>query len=186
MTVHRVGLGTIELVLGDIVDQNVDAIVNAANSQLAGGGGVDGAIHRAAGPQLLRWCQQITPNADGQRCPTGEVRVTAAGNLSARWVIHAVGPIYHVQQQEQASELLRAAHHQALETAAELGCQSIAFSAISTGIYGFPVELAAPLALGVAYQFLLQNRAPQDIRWVLFGEPHWQVFEQALLTIENT
>ena len=186
MSIHRVGQGTIELVLGDIVDQQVDAIVNAANSQLAGGGGVDGAIHRAAGPQLLQWCQQITPAADGQRCPTGEVRVTAAANLSAQWVIHAVGPVYRADHQEQVSGQLRAVHRQALETAAKLGCQSIAFSAISTGVYGFPVELAAPIALGVAYQFLLQNRSPQDIRWVLFGKPHWQVFEQALLEIEKT
>ena len=184
MSTHHVGQGTIELVLGDIVNQQVDAIVNAANSRLAGGGGVDGAIHRAAGPKLLEWCQKIVPNADGQRCPTGEVRVTKAANLPAQWVIHAVGPIYQQEQHDQVAEQLRTVHWRALEAAANLNCQSIAFPAISTGVYRFPVAFAAPIALQVASQFLLQNKEPQEIRWILFNESHWQVFQQTLEKME--
>jgi O-acetyl-ADP-ribose deacetylase (regulator of RNase III) len=185
MSTHRIGQGAIELVLGDIVNQQVDAIVNAANSQLAGGGGVDGAIHQAAGPSLLQWCQEIPPNADGHRCPTGEIRVTKAANLSAQWVIHAVGPVYQQEQHDKVAEQLRAVHWQALEAAADLGCQSIAFPAISTGVYRFPVARAAPIVLQVACQFLLQNRTPQDIRWILFNKSHWQVFQQTLQELET-
>jgi len=183
MSTHHIGQGTIQLVRGDIVHQQVDAIVNAANSQLSGGGGVDGAIHRAAGPHLLQWCQEITPNDNGDRCPTAEVRITEAGNLPARWVIHAVGPIYDEKQHDQVSEQLRSVHWRALQAAADLGCQSIAFPAISTGVYRFPVALAAPVVLQVACEFLLQHKVPHDIRWILFNDSHWQVFQQALKKI---
>ena len=186
MTRLQVGLGIIELVLGNLVDQQVDAIVNAANSQLAGGGGVDGALHQAAGPQLLQWCQQFPLDTNQQRCPTGEVRVTAAGNLAARWVIHAVGPVYHSRQPQQAAELLRLVHTRALVAAVERDCQSIAFPAISTGVYGYPVELAAPIALGAARDFLLQKKTPSTIRFILFNQAGWQAFQLALQQLNET
>lgn len=125
--------GRIELVLGNIVEQTVDAIVNAANTKLAGGGGVDGAIHRAAGPKLKEECLVFPEGEDGRRCPTGEVRVTSAGKLSAKWVIHAVGPYYNEHYADKAHQQLRRVHQLALEAATDKGCRSIAFPAISTG-----------------------------------------------------
>src|SRR5437870_4524040 len=125
--------GRIELTLGNIVEQAVDAIVNAANSTLAGGGGVDGAIHRAAGPGLLEECLRLPEDEQGRRCPTGEVRVTGAGKLSARWVIHAVGPVYSERAPEKAHQQLRQVHLRALDAAVEKSCVSVAFPAISTG-----------------------------------------------------
>src|SRR6266540_78084 len=126
----------IQAVQGDITQQRVDAIVNAANSALSGGGGVDGAIHRAAGPELLAECRTLG------RCPTGEARITKGYRLAARHVIHAVGPFY--QRREGDAELLASAYRNSLELAAQHGVKSIAFPAISTGIYGYPLDLAAP------------------------------------------
>src|SRR5262249_23175745 len=125
--------GRIELVLGNIVEQEVDAIVNAANTKLAGGGGVDGAIHRAAGPTLKQECLSLPADESGRRCRTGEVRVTGAGDLPARWVIHAVGPFYSERYAEKARRQLREVHQRALEAAAAKGCRSVALPAISTG-----------------------------------------------------
>ena len=186
MNHYQVGQGTITLILGDLVDQQVDVIVNAANNQLAGGGGVDGALHRAAGPMLLQWCQQIPCDDNGCRCPTGEVRVTPAGNLPAQWVIHGVGPIYNHQPPDLSVQQLRSVHEQALEAAAQRDCQSIAFPAISTGIYGYPVAEAALVALGTARDFLRQNKNPADIRFVLFNTSHHQAFQQALNLLSKT
>jgi O-acetyl-ADP-ribose deacetylase (regulator of RNase III) len=186
MNHYQVGKGTITLILGDLADQQVDAIVNAANPQLAGGGGVDGALHRAAGPMLLQWCQQIPSDDKGYRCPTGEVRVTPAANLPARWVIHGVGPIYSHQAAEVSMQQLRSVHEQALAAAAQRDCQSIALPAISTGVYGYPVAEAAPVALGTARDFLLQNKNPADIRFVLFNTSHHQAFQQALDLLAQT
>jgi O-acetyl-ADP-ribose deacetylase (regulator of RNase III) len=161
----------IELVRGDITEQDVDAIVNAANSSLLGGGGVDGAIHRAAGPELLAECRLLGG------CETGDAKATRAGRLRARHVIHTVGPVWHGGEHGEP-EHLASCHRRSMELAAALGCRSVAFPAISTGVYGYPVELAAPVALQSVRETL---REPIElVRFVLFSEEHLAVFQRAL------
>jgi O-acetyl-ADP-ribose deacetylase len=163
----------IVLVEGDITRQRVDAIVNAANSSLLGGGGVDGAIHRAAGPKLLEECRRLGG------CETGDAKATGAGRLSARHVIHAVGPVWRGGGQGE-DELLARCHRRAFALAAELGSRTVAFPAISTGAYGFPVGRAARLALGVAAAELAGLEELEEARFVLFGRAHRDVFAAAL------
>jgi O-acetyl-ADP-ribose deacetylase (regulator of RNase III) len=161
----------IEAVRGDITQQRVDAIVNAANSSLLGGGGVDGAIHRAGGPEILAECRGLGG------CDTGDAKATTAGRLAARHVIHTVGPVWRGGDNSEA-ELLASCHRRALELAAELGCSSVAFPAISTGVYGYPVELAAPVAVAAVRE---AHRPPVElVRFVLFSQDHLDVFERAL------
>ena len=136
----------IELVLGDLTKQDVDAVVNAANSSLLGGGGVEGAIHRAGGPDILTECRLLGG------CDTGDAKATTAGRLPARWVIHAVGPVWRGGEEGEA-ELLASAHRRSLEVALELGARSVAFPAISCGAYGYPAELAAPVAVAAVTPF---------------------------------
>ena len=137
---------TIKIVQGDITTAEVDAIVNAANSRMLGGGGVDGAIHRAAGPELLAACRKM-PAENGVRCPTGEARITDAGNLKAKHVIHTVGPRYGIDRP--ADRLLTSAYQNSLDLAVSHGCRSIAFPAISCGVYGYPLREAAGIAVSV-------------------------------------
>lgn len=162
MQVH-IGPCTLELVIGDITRQQTDAIVNAANSRLAGGGGVDGAIHRGGGPSIMAETRQKYP----QGCPTGEAVITGAGTLPARYVIHAVGPIWSGGQQDEAQKLA-SAYRCSLEVAVAHDCQSVAFPSLSTGAYGYPVALAARTALQTVMAFLEQNRQPALVRFVLF------------------
>jgi len=168
--------GRIELVLGNIVEQSVDAIVNAANTKLAGGGGVDGAIHRAAGPRLKEECLRLPADDQGRRCPTGEVRVTIAGDLPARWVIHAVGPFYSERYAEKARLQLRQVHQRALAAAIAKGCRSVAFPAISTGAYRFPLTEAAKIALEAVEEALREPQPLELVRFVLFKPSHLEVF----------
>ena len=174
------GNGSIELLLGDIVDQQVDAIVNAANTFLLGGGGVDGAIHEAAGPELLEACRKMPLDPQGQRCPTGEARTTPAFGLAADWVIHAVGPIYDENDHQGSCRQLQAAYEASLAEAGERGCRSIAFPAISTGAFQFPLESAAGVAISAARDFLDHSCRPERICFVLFNQLHWDIFQAAL------
>jgi O-acetyl-ADP-ribose deacetylase len=163
----------IELVQGDITTEYVDAIVNAANKALAGGGGVDGAIHRAGGPSILEESQRIIAELPDNELPTGQAVATGAGDLPARWVIHTVGPVYEVSR---AEELLRSCHLEALRVADELGAATVAFPAISTGVYGYPADEAAPVALRAVTE---ATSNVEHVRFVLFDAPTLEVFERA-------
>lgn len=166
-------MSRIELVRGDITKEDVDAIVNAANSALAGGGGVDGAIHRAGGPSILEECRRIIDDLPGHALPTGKAVATTAGNLPARWVIHTVGPVYGVPR---AEHLLRSCHVESLRVADELGARTVAFPAISTGVYGYPAEEAAPVALRAVTE---TSTEVEDVRFVLFDAPTLEMFQTA-------
>jgi O-acetyl-ADP-ribose deacetylase len=163
------------LVQGDITEQEVDAVVNAANSGLMGGGGVDGAIHRRGGPAILEGCKRIRAERYPDGLPTGEAVATTAGDLPARWVIHTVGPVYSKRQDR--SGLLASCHSRSLEVADELGARSVAFPAISTGVYGYPVEEAAPIAVEATRSSVM---AVEEVRFVLFDEATLQAFRRAL------
>jgi O-acetyl-ADP-ribose deacetylase (regulator of RNase III) len=163
----------IELARGDITEQDTDAIVNAANSSLLGGGGVDGAIHRAAGPELLAECRQLGG------CSPGEAKATGGHRLAARHVIHTVGPVWRGGGEGEA-ETLAGCHRNAIALAAELGCESVAFPAISTGVYGYPAELAATVALAATAEALDGHPSIQLVRFVLFDAQTHAAFEAAL------
>lgn len=165
----------IELHQGDITLEEVDAIVNAANSSLAGGGGVDGAIHRRGGPTIMTETDQRYP--DG--CPTGSAVISGAGNLPAKYVIHAVGPVWSGGQRGEA-ELLAGAYRRCLELAVERDCRSIAFPALSTGAYRYPIDQAARVALSTAIEYLKENGRPELVRFVLFNAGAYGAFAAAL------
>jgi O-acetyl-ADP-ribose deacetylase (regulator of RNase III) len=169
----RVGTCTLRLVQGDITQQRVDAIVNAANARLAGGGGVDGAIHRAGGPTIMEECRRIGG------CPTGKAVVTGAGRLPAKWVIHAVGPIWRGGEHGEP-ELLASAYRESLARAREIGARSVAFPSLSTGAYRYPVAQAARIALGTVLEELRTHGRPEEVVFVLFDEPTLRVYEEAL------
>jgi len=171
----RIGESRIELMVGDITRQTADAIVNAANSHLAGGGGVDGAIHRAAGPALMQETARLYP--DG--CPTGQAVATSAGQLAARYVFHAVGPVWKGGRQGEP-ELLASAYRRCLELAIEHDCASIAMPAISTGVYGYPMDLAAQTALASTREFLIARGRPAVVRFVLFSEGAYGAFARVI------
>jgi O-acetyl-ADP-ribose deacetylase (regulator of RNase III) len=168
--------GRMVVVQGDITRQEVDAIVNAANERLLGGGGVDGAIHRAAGPELKEECRQIGG------CPTGEARITRGYELPARYVIHTVGPVWHGGSKGEP-ELLASCYRNSLKLAVANGVKTIAFPGISTGVYGYPLEAATRLAMATVRDCLAQMPSIEEVRFVTFGDQATKVAEQVL--VEN-
>ncbi|WP_310725823.1 O-acetyl-ADP-ribose deacetylase [Streptomyces sp. N2A] len=159
------------LVQGDLTEQAVDAVVNAANSSLLGGGGVDGAIHRRGGPDILAECRALRASHYGRGLPTGQAVATTAGRLPARWVIHTVGPVHSTS--EDRSDLLASCHREALRVADELGARTVAFPAISTGVYGWPLEDAARIAVEAVRA---AETAVEEVRFVLFDERAYAAF----------
>jgi len=162
--------GRMLIVQGDITKQNVDAIVNAANTSLLGGGGVDGAIHRAAGPELLEECKKIGG------CPTGEARVTKGYRLPAKWVIHTVGPVWRGGNANE-DELLASCYRSSLKAAKEIGAKTVAFPSISTGAYGFPMERATEIALKETAKFLKEDDSIEKVIFVCFGEKAFNIYK---------
>jgi O-acetyl-ADP-ribose deacetylase (regulator of RNase III) len=177
-----VGKTRLRLLQGDITRQETEAIVNAANSSLMGGGGVDGAIHRAGGPQILEECKQIVARIG--KLPAGEAVITTGGRLPARYVIHTVGPVWQDGRHGEP-ELLRNAYRNSLSLAKEKGIRSVSFPSISTGAYRFPIEKAARVALAAVRDFLQDNEF-EEIRFVLFSEKDLQVYEEAWEEISRT
>ncbi len=163
-------MARLDVVLGDITKQEVDAIVNAANPTLLGGGGVDGAIHRAAGPGLLEECHRIGG------CPTGEARITKGYRLPAKYVIHTVGPAWRGGKGGE-DELLRSCYRNSMKLAGENGIRSIAFPSISTGAYGFPIERAAPIAIKTVNESLKELESIEQVTFVCFARPDYAVYK---------
>lgn len=172
MSAHTINGVTVALLQGDIVRVNADAIVNAANSRLAGGGGVDGAIHGAGGPDIMAECRKIGG------CPTGGAVATTAGKLPAKYVFHAVGPVYSGGVEDE--RLLASAYQSCLDLAEQYMVESIAFPSLSTGIYGYPLELAAPIALRTIIEHIKKPTSLKQVTIVLFGDSAYRAFEEAL------
>jgi O-acetyl-ADP-ribose deacetylase (regulator of RNase III) len=170
LTVNK---STIVLVQGDISTQTTQAIVNAANTRLMGGGGVDGAIHDAGGPAIMEECRKIGG------CATGDAVITTGGNLKARYVIHTVGPIYRGGTHGE-EKLLASAYHRSLEVASEKGIKTVSFPSISTGAYGYPIREAARIALKTTIDYLNDHPQIEMVRFVLFGAVDLEVYEAAL------
>jgi len=176
MTELPVGSARIELVRGDITEQTTDAIVNAANSSMLGGGGVDGAIHRAGGPTILAECRKLGG------CATGDAKITAGGRLKARHVIHTVGPVYHSGSHGEP-DLLASAYRRSLEVARENRLHSLAFPSISTGAYGYPIAAAARIALRTVRDYLRAHSDVKLVRFVLFSASDLETYSEALAEI---
>ncbi|MEU1890248.1 O-acetyl-ADP-ribose deacetylase [Streptomyces pristinaespiralis] len=167
---------TVTLVRGDITEQHVDAVVNAANSSLLGGGGVDGAIHRKGGPEILADCRALRASHYGKGLPTGQAVATTAGRLDAEHVIHTVGPVHSASEDRSAQ--LASCYRESLRVAAELGARTVAFPAISTGIYGWPMDDGARIAVRTVREAAV---APvEEVRFVLFDDRAYAAFESAL------
>lgn len=174
-----IGRSVLELVEGDLTQQDTEAIVNAANEQLRVGGGVDGAINRAGGPKIQEEARKIG------RCPTGQAVITTGGNLKARYVIHTVGPIYRDGRHGEP-ELLASAYRESLKLASSRGIKSLAFPSLSTGVYGYPVPDAARIALSTVREYLIQHPEVELVRFVLFGKPTYEAFAEALREITGS
>lgn len=173
LTQLKIGETSVDLVQGDITQQETDAIVNAANSSLLGGGGVDGAIHRAAGRELLAECRSLNG------CETGDAKITGGYQLPAKHVIHTVGPVY--TRDNNPAELLASCHRRSLDVAIENDVKSIAFPAISTGVYGYPIQEAAEVALGAVIAYIKKHQPDLELaRFVLFSTDAFDTFSQTL------
>lgn len=172
----KIDSAVISLKKGDITDETTDSIVNAANSRLAGGGGVDGAIHRKGGPGIMEECRKIGG------CPTGHAVITKAGRLKAQYVIHAVGPVYKDGAHGE-EKLLRSAYCESLKLAMEKGLKSVAFPSISTGAYGYQVEEASEIAMTAVMDFLTKNNGLTIVRFVLFSDGDFNVYRDTLLRL---
>ena len=170
----------ITLVRGDITEQDVDAIVNAANSSLMGGGGVDGAIHRKGGREILLECQRLRATTLEQGLPPGKAVATTGGNLKAKWVIHTVGPVFN--KNEDRSKVLASCHTESLRVADELGARTVAFPAISTGVYGYPLDRAAPVAIRACRD---ASTSVEEVRFVLFDDAAHDAFQRALKEVSS-
>ena len=180
MNTHTINKATLSIVQGDITRQATDAIVNAANSGLMGGGGVDGAIHRAGGPAILEECRQIV--ARQGRLPPGQAVITTAGNMKARHVIHTVGPIWHGGSQGEA-EILASAYRESLKLAAANNLSSISFPSISTGAYGYPVDKASRIALKTVVSFMSKETSIKEVVFVLFDSRTFEAYNDAIKEI---
>lgn len=178
MTMITVGKGILELVQGDITTEETEAIVNAANTSLLGGGGVDGAIHRAGGPQILDSCNKLGG------CKTGDAKMTIGGKLKARFVIHTVGPVYRDGHHGEP-ELLASCYQRSLEIAREKGITTLSFPSISTGAYAYPLNEAAPIAIGTVLNYMKQHPEIRLVRFVLFGEQAFQAYHDAIMNIQT-
>ncbi|MCW4036356.1 MAG: O-acetyl-ADP-ribose deacetylase [Candidatus Bathyarchaeota archaeon] len=182
---HKISNAKVAIVLGDITDQDVDAIVNAANPSLMGGGGVDGAIHRKGGPRIAEECRRIREKRWPGGLPTGEAVITSGGNLKARHVIHTVGPIWRGGDSGEP-DLLTRAYQNSLRLAASRGLRTIAFPSISTGAYGYPVEEAAPIAVRAVKEFLGGNETLSEVALVLFTGSDLEKYAKAAEEILGT
>ena len=170
----RVNKTELTLIQGDITEQETEAIVNAANTTLLGGGGVDGAIHQAGGPTILEECKKIRAKQGG--CPTGEAIITTGGNLKAKYVIHTVGPVWSGGKRKEDT-LLHNAYNNSLSLAKDKGIRSLSFPSISTGAYGFPTERAAGIALSTVRDFL-EGHTFEEVRFVLFSQRDLKIYEE--------
>ena len=179
ITVNKTKLS---LTVGDITKQKTDAIVNAANSSLMGGGGVDGAIHRAGGPKILEECIKIREKQGG--CDTGEAVITTGGNLPAKYVIHTVGPIWEGGNRKEP-ELLANCYKNSLKLAVENGIKTVSFPSISTGAYGYPIDQAATVALKAVIDFLKKDDSLNEVIFVLFNDSIYKSYETALKSMAN-
>lgn len=177
ITVNKTRLS---LIIGDITKQKTDAIVNAANSSLMGGGGVDGAIHKAGGPKILEECMKIREKQGG--CNTGEAVITTGGNLPAKYVIHTVGPIWHGGDRKEP-ELLANCYKNSLKLATENSIKTLSFPSISTGVYGYLIDQASKVALKAVTDFLKEDESLDEVVFVLFNDVIYQNYEEALKTI---
>lgn len=169
--------GRVKVLVGNIVKQEVDVIVNAANSTLLGGGGVDGAIHEAGGEEILRECEQIRKTTYPKGLPTGEAVITTAGKLPAKFVIHTVGPIKGIDRENEAEQLANC-YRKSLDLAIVNSCKTIAFPAISTGIYAYPKDQAAQISSTAVKEFLAENDSIEEVRFVFFNEFEAKIFLQ--------
>ena len=178
---RAIGSGVIQLAVGDIAKETSDAVVNAANRNLSGGGGVDGSIHRAGGPQIMDECRRIREKRGG--CPPGEAVVTTGGDLAARYVIHTVGPVWRGGGQREP-EILASCYRNSLRLAAERALRSVSFPSIGTGAYGYPVREAAPVALSAVAEFLRSGKGtPALVRFVLFDAGTFRVYREVLFSL---